>query len=331
MVEAEFSFSSGPVRLTGTLSRGSAEGVSPALVLLSGSGAHDRDETVCGHTPFKRMAGFFSRRGYAVLRYDDRGVGASSGDAERTEFDDSVADARAAFWSLACTAGIDMERISLLGHSEGGLVAAKASQGLPAQAVLMLAGPAMPLEPLLHRMNRAISQEAGATPRQLEHEQRMNEAVFAVSRGPATQEAALAEAAAILLRFLRSWPDVPPFDEDTARGSAETMARIVCAPAYRSLLRQRPHEILAAVDKPLLALYGGKDLQVPGAENLAAFRQATVNNPSAEGRLFDGLNHLFQPARTGSLSEYEALPPGPADVVLEAMAAWLDALPPARR
>ncbi|WP_430384222.1 alpha/beta hydrolase family protein [Archangium violaceum] len=134
--------------------------------MLSGSGANDRDETVCGHKPFRILASFFARHGYAVQRYDTRGSVGSSGNADRTTFSDSVADATAAFRALALTTGIDQNRICFCGHSEGGLVAATAAPNLPVHAVIMLAGPAMPIELPLNGQARAISLEAAARGRQ---------------------------------------------------------------------------------------------------------------------------------------------------------------------
>lgn len=125
---------------------------------------------------------------------------------------------------------------------------------------------------------------------------------------------------------LARWPDIAPIDPETAARDAAQMASIVCAPVYRSLLRQHPDELLARVRCPVLALFGGKDVQVPGAANREAFERATAHHPAAEARLFDDLNHLFQVAQTGSIAEYEALAPGPAPHVLDAIADWLEAL-----
>jgi pimeloyl-ACP methyl ester carboxylesterase len=324
VVEHDQFISGDGVRLAGTLARPSGKRRVPGVVLLSGSGAHDRDETVCGHRPFRTIAGFLARRGHAVLRYDDRGVGGSSGDSGSTDFSASVADARAAFRSLASTAGVVGDRIVLLGHSEGGLVAAAAASALPVLSVVLLAGPAVPIDSLLHGQARALSVEAGATARQIAHEQRMNEAVFEMVRAPTASGDALSGVRETVRQFLQGWPDVPPFDVETVAASAEEMARTVCGAAFRSLLRQSPGEILAAVKAPMLALYGGRDVQVPGPGNLEGFRRATEGNPRAEARLFGEMNHLFQRARTGFISEYETLPAGPADEVLEAVASWLE-------
>jgi hypothetical protein len=126
---------------------------------------------------------------------------------------------------------------------------------------------------------------------------------------------------------LRRWPDLPA-DEAAVEENARLMAGVVGAPAYRSLLRQDPPAILARLDRRLLALYGGKDVQVPGAANAEACRRIVAGRPHAAVRLFPHHNHLFQPAGTGAISEYESLPPGPDAAVLREVAAWLSATDP---
>ncbi|HYN45961.1 MAG TPA: hypothetical protein VES64_04650, partial [Allosphingosinicella sp.] len=216
--------------------------------------------------------------------------------------------------------------IALIGHSEGGLVAAAAAGAVPARAVVMLAGPAVPVEVMLHDQARAISREAGASAAQLAHERGMNEAAFAAARGGA----GTVEVAGIIADRLRTWPGAPLATPEEIAANAEVMAGIICAPAYRGTLRLEPGAILAAVEAPILAVYGGKDRQVAGHANRAAFVRATAANASAATMLFDDLNHLFQRAGTGSIGEYEGLAPGPEQAVLEAVSGWLERLPAAQ-
>jgi dienelactone hydrolase len=312
--------------LAGTLLLPAVAGPHPCLVLVSGSGAHDRDESVCGHTPFRTIAEYFAARGYGVLRCDDRGVGGSTGDAGEQDFDGSVADLVATCRWLARHPSVDPTRIALIGHSEGGLVAAAAGPRVGAWSVVMLAGPAVPIEALLHEQAEAISKENGASADQIAHERSMNERVFAViqsERDRASVRQALEE---IIGAYLRSWPDAPMSDEGAVRENARMMADIVEAPAFSSLLRQAPAAILGQYSGPLLAVYGGKDTQVPGIANAAEFREITCRNPRATATIFQHHNHLFQPAVTGSISEYESLPSPPDVAVLEAIADWLSAV-----
>lgn len=309
--------------LAGTLLLPAGNRLHPCLLLISGSGAHDRDERVCGHTPFKVIAEYFVAHGYAVLRCDDRGVGDSTGKADSQDFYGSVADVVAIFRWLAGHAAINPEKIVLAGHSEGGLVAASASQHVAAWKIIMLASPAIPIDKLLHEQARMLSLESGATPAQIKHERQMNERVFDLAQSDILQSEVSSEIQQIILTSLRSWPEIPQIDENTINENAKIMADIVSAPAYRSLLKQNPAAILGRVRQPLFAVYGGKDGQVPGESNMAAFRSITSHNQFAHSMLFPKHNHLFQIAVTGSISEYESLPSAPDEQVLRAMLNWL--------
>jgi pimeloyl-ACP methyl ester carboxylesterase len=312
--------------LAGTLLAPADAWPRPGLILVSGSGAHDRDETVCGHTPFRTIAEFFADRGYAVLRCDDRGVGESTGSAGEQDFEGTVADVVATYEWLATHRAVDPRRVAILGHSEGGLIAATAGRRAGARAIVMLAAPAVPIEGLLHDQARAISEEAGATAAQIAHERRMNERVFALARSSLEREEVQLELEGVIRTSLRSWPDAPAPDEGAVAQNARVMAAIVAAPAYRSLLRQTAADIIRQVTSPLLALYGARDTQVPGAVNADAFRAAAGGREGATVMLFPDRNHLFQCAATGSILEYETLAPGPDVHVLRAVADWLSSV-----
>ncbi len=331
-IEQEHFFPSAGISIAGTLTLPAGDNAPeaglPALILVTGSGVHDRDETVMGHKPFLRLAAFFAGHGYATLRCDDRGIGGSGGNAAETSFDDSVADARAAFRFLSTISSIDAARISFCGHSEGGLVAATATNGLPVRSVIMLAGPAEPIEALLHRQVEFLSAEAKLTSPQIAHARRTNEAVYAIVRSDLATETAKRDIATLIDQCLRQYPDLSPEAAgrfaQSAEQQAEKMASTVCSPAYRSLLRQYPAQTLSALALPILAIFGGKDCQVAAVENRLAFDAATRHNPDAEAIVFDDMNHLFQVAGTGSISEYTALSPPPAETVMQAMLSWLN-------
>ena len=289
--------------LAGTLLSPPGAGSRPGLLLVSGSGANNRDETVCGHTPFRTIAEYFAGCGYAVLRCDDRGVGGSTGDAGEQDFDGAVEDVVAAYGWLAGHPAVDAERIALLGHSEGGLIAAVAGPRVGAWAVVMLAGPSVPIERLLHEQAQAISAEAGGTATQIEHERRMNERVFALARSDRDRAEVQLELEGVIRAYLQSWPDAAESDEAAVVENARVMASVVIAPAYRSLLRQEPAAILGRSGGPLLAVYGGKDTQVPGGANADAFREITAGRRGAFVMLFPDHNHLFQQAGTGAISD----------------------------
>jgi pimeloyl-ACP methyl ester carboxylesterase len=318
-----------PVRgavLAGTLLAPNIGARCPCLLLISGSGANDRDETVCGHTPFRNIAEYFVARGYAVLRSDDRGVGASTGDAEKQDFDGAIEDVVATYRWLERHPAVCAERIVLLGHSEGGLIGAAAGFLVRPWAVIMLSGPAVPIEALLHEQARLLSLEGGATAEQIEHERRMNECVFALARTSRGRARELAAIENVIREYLRSWPDLAGADDASINTNARLMATVVTAPAYCSLLRQDPAAIIGRLERPLLAVYGGKDVQVPGSDNADALRRITADRRDADCLLFPDHNHLLQQAVTGSISEYEALQPAPDPLVLRQVAEWLEKL-----
>lgn len=326
-----FSFVNHDVHLRGTLQLPVAGGRAPIAVLVPGSGANDRDETVCGHKPFAVIAEFGAARGYAILRYDDRGVGESGGNAAAADFGSSVADICAAAAALSNHPAVDADRLILIGHSEGGLKAAAAAAVMPVAAIVMLAGPAEPIEALLHRQARAISLETGATTAQIEHEQAMNAAAFAIARQTIDQNMVHEQIESVIRRHLASWPDAPQWSDEELATAAQAMAAVVAAPAYRTLLMQEPQQLLSNLRNPILALYGSKDTQVDADANVCEFLGATARNERAAARVFAGMNHLFQRATTGSIAEYEHLPPGPEAEVLHYMFDWLDNLMPARQ
>lgn len=324
MIVEDIRFPAGDAALAGTLVLPPGEGAVPAVVLQSGSGHHDRDETVCGHKPLRVIADDLAARGIASLRLDDRGVGRSGGTIEQADFDMRVADLVAAWRHLAGDGRIRANRIALVGHSEGGLVAAAASLQIDA-AVAMLAGPAIAIEDLLHAQARRMSGELGASPAQLAHERAMNARVFAVARAAGPADAVRARLAAVIEDALRGWPDVTWTSSAQIAETAQTMAAVVAAPDYRSLLRQDPAAILARVKRPILALYGERDCQVEAEPNRAGFDRATRGNPAAAAYILPELNHLFQRAVTGSIGEYESLGQSPDAAVLDRLADWLAA------
>jgi len=161
--EVAFENVAATIRLGGTLTRPRGPGPHPAVVLISGSGPQDRDEAIMGHRPFLVLADHLTRQGIAVLRYDDRGVGKSSGSFGTATHDDFVTDALAAVAWLKTREAIDAKHIGLIGHSEGGIVAPLAAVKQPADIafIVLLAGVGVPMEELLVRQGGDILRVMG--------------------------------------------------------------------------------------------------------------------------------------------------------------------------
>lgn len=298
------------VRLSGTLTLPQGEGPVPAAILISGSGPQDRDETLFGHKPFLVWADALTRRGIAVLRYDDRGFGQSTGDFGSSTSADFATDAAAALRFLAARSDIDGKRIGLIGHSEGGLIAPLvAVESGEVAWVVMLAGSAVSGTEILQEQQRRLALAAGAPPAQVETANQAQRAVLAaVAENARDGETAAASVTALLISM--------GMPEAQARESAAS----VTTPWYRWFVAHDPAETLRALDAPTLAVFGGLDLQVPADQNAPVLEQL---NPAIEVVVFPRLNHLLQTARTGEVSEYGEIEETIAPEALETVVEWV--------
>ncbi|MDC3988195.1 alpha/beta hydrolase family protein [Polyangium jinanense] len=316
------------ITLAGTLTLPRAVPKAPAALFVTGSGPQDRNEEVAGHRPFLVLADHLTRRGFATLRADDRGVGGSTGDDTQATQEDLARDVARGLAFLRQYEAVDPSRIGLIGHSEGALVAAMAAAQDPELAFLvMLAGPGLPGIDAIHMQSALLARSRGADEAAILRERRMNERVFAAVLAAPNTGAAFEMGKRVLLEELAALPeDERPADDEIER-TAETMVTIVSAPSFTSFLRGGPAPFLRAVRCPVLALGGSLDLQAPAREHLAGITAALEagGNPRAEVIELPGLNHLFQTAVTGALEEYEQIEETFAPAAMQRIAAWLSA------
>ena len=282
------------VRLAGTLTLPQGNGPFPAAILISGSGPQDRDETVFGHKPFAVWADALTRRGIAVLRYDDRGTAGSTGDFAAATSADFATDAGAAFAYLAARPEIDGRSIGLIGHSEGGTIAPLvALEGVPVAWVVMLAGPAVSGGALLTEQSRATQAAMGVAPAAIDANVAIQARIMsAVAENAASASATIAAVDAVLA------------DAGLSVAQRQAQARQTGSAWSRWFIAHDPGPALAGLDVPLLALYGGKDVQVPADQNAPVLSRL---KPDAKVVVLPDLNHLMQPATTGLPNEYEAI------------------------
>ena len=300
------------VRLAGTLTVPEGAGPFPAVLLITGSGQQDRDETVFGHKPFHVLADALSRRGVAVLRVDDRGAGRSTGPVEDATSADFATDAGAAYaWLVARPETADA-RVGLLGHSEGGTIAPLVAQADPRVAfVVMLAGPAVSGGDILVEQVRRLAAASGLTAEQANQEAAVQARYMAAV---ATNRDDGAAAAAALQTLLVESGRTP----EQARRAAAAMS----SPWYRWFVAHDPAASIAALPVPLLAIYGGKDVQVPADQNGSAVSRL---KPDARVVVLPDLNHLMQTAGTGLPAEYamieETIDPEALRIIVDWIAA----------
>ena len=274
----------------------------PAIVLIAGSGPVDRDETAYGIPIFAQLANALADAGFAVVRYDKRGVGQSGGRGEFATLNDYAEDVIAVVKFLEKRKDIDPKRIALAGHSEGAAVALLAARRAGnVRAVALIAG-------------------IGTTGAQLNLEQQQY--AFRAAKTPEAEQAAKVELqkkvqAAVLTG--KGWEDVPA----DIRKQAES-------PWFASFLAFDPAPVIAKLDQPLFVIQGALDMQVPPhhAEKLGALANARKKAPKTEVVVLPGINHLLVPAKTGDLSEYGTLPDRTVSPEVAAkIAAWLKAVP----
>ncbi|MCS3664304.1 alpha/beta hydrolase family protein [Salinibacter ruber] len=302
--------------LDGTLTRPDGDGPHPAVVLVSGSGPQDRNSEVANHRLFHVLADHLTRQGIAVLRYDERGVGASEGTFEGATSEDFAGDAAAAVRFLKGRPGIDSEAVGLLGMSEGGLVAPMVHTRFePVDFLVLMAGPSVPGHEILVEQGARMASAQGASPSAVDTIRSMQQQIMSAVR-TASDSAEVANQVRSMLNT-RGLPDA----------QIQSQIEQMTSPWFRFFVRYDPAPTLRQVDVPVLALYGSKDLQVPPEQNAPPMRAALRSSPSDDVtvRVLDGLNHLFQPAETGLPTEYAQIETTMALRALEAVAAWIRA------
>ncbi len=311
--EVSYENKQGGIKLAATLTVPEGKGPFPAVLLITGSGPQDRDESLMGHKPFLVLADYLTRHGIAVLRADDRGVGASGGVFANSTTADFATDAEAGVAFLKSRPEVNPRKIGLIGHSEGGAIAPMVAARHPDVAfIVMLAGPGVSGADLIVEQVRALASAAGATAAQADESARKQRQIVTM----VTQEKDLDTLRTKLRESLAK--DLPPAQIDQAINQ-------LTSPWYRYFLSFDPATVLSKVTCPVLALNGEKDLQVPPKINLPAIRKAlqAAGNKDFEVIEMPGLNHLFQTAKTGLVSEYAQIEETMSPAVLEKIASWI--------
>lgn len=308
------------INLAGTITKPEGDGPFPAIILISGSGAQDRDETLAGHKPFWVLADYMSRRGIAVLRFDDRGVAKSEGDYSTATTADLATDAKAAVEFLAGRS--DVREIGLMGHSEGGIIAPiVAAEHSKVDFIVLLAGTGIPGEELLLMQSEAIMAAQGMAGPMLDRTMQINQGIFSIIKNnsdPANLKDELGSyvLAEIPEAYRQGMSDEEFVDSQVGR---------LLSPWMQYFIKYNPALILEDVDCPVLAVNGDKDLQVPAEANLTAIAAALKKggNSQVTTSTYPGLNHLFQKTETGLPSEYGTLEETFSEEVMKDLAAWI--------
>jgi fermentation-respiration switch protein FrsA (DUF1100 family) len=298
------------VVLAGTLTVPPGVGPFPAVILIAGSGPNDRDETVFGHRPFLVLADYLTRRGVAVLRYDKRGIGKSSGDYIDATTADFARDATAAVTYLKSITDINSARIGLIGHSEGGIIAPLcASSSSDVAFIVLMAGTGVRGDKLLERQMSQIGGMEAGNSKSLQATVKFVSTEYEVLTDPRHED----DATVVLA------------DKAKESGLSPKSAMILLSPWFRYMMTYDPRSALLNVKCPVLAIGGSKDLQVDPDQNLPAIESALKEggNKDYTVKELTGLNHLFQPAVTGLPTEYAKIDTTIDPSALELIGDWV--------
>ncbi|OHB81762.1 MAG: hypothetical protein A2Z38_09760 [Planctomycetes bacterium RBG_19FT_COMBO_48_8] len=315
------------VKLAGTLTLPGANGPYPAVLLITGSGPNDRDQHIWGHRTYLVIADYLTRRGIAVLRYDDRGVGRSTGDYDKATFEEFKRDALAGVEYIKTLPDINVKKIGILGHSEGGAIAPLAASESPDVAyVVLLAAPGLSdFEGLLEQFTDGYRAK-GAGEKAISVKRSILKNIFYAVR---QEDDANAAKTKILEILRKAKPELAKLTADEKQKieleSVDTYDfDWILSTGFSSILRYNPKEALRKVRCPVLAMNGDKDTQMP-KENLKGIAEALEagGNHQYTIKELPGLNHLFQTAQSGSPSEYASIEETVSPAVLNIISDWI--------
>ena len=312
------------VRLAGTVLVPAGAGPFPAVVLVTGSGPQNRNEELFGHKPFLVVADYLARHGIASLRYDDRGTAQSTGNFANATSADFAQDAEAAVRFLRTEPGIVRNRVGIMGHSEGGTIASMvAARSGDIAFIVMLAGTGVPGDSILLLQNALILAAAGVQPAVIQRGNALNRRLYDAIN--ASRDSA--DAVVRIDEVFRSMVTALPAGEQAlATSQVGALSAALLSPWTRYFISYDPRAALGRVHVPVLALGGTLDLQVPYAENLGAIEGALQAAGNRDYRVVSmpGLNHLFQTAVTGSLSEYSSISETFSPAALALIGEWIN-------
>ena len=301
--------------LAGTLTKPNASGKFPAAILVTGSGPEDRDETILGHKPFLVLSDYLTRKGFAVLRCDDRGTAKSTGNFKNATSGDFADDAEAQVKYLKTRKDIDEKKIGLIGHSEGGcIVPMVAARNKDVAFVVLMAGPGIDLFDLLLIQDSLVSAAEGTTAGEINKSRITNKKIFGFIK-TVKDSAVLADS---IDNYL-SGTDATQFE-------ILSYIRQYTSNWMRWFVGYDPRENLSKLQCAVLAINGEKDVQVPAEVDIASIDETLKRsgNKNYKTEILPGLNHLFQRCKKCSFSEYIRIEETIDPTALSVIGDWME-------
>ena len=319
------------ITLAGTITIPDLSKKNPAVILIAGYGKHDRNVSFMGKQPFKILADYLAQKGIAVLRYDKRGAGTSTGDYEKATSKDFVADVVAGIEYLKTRNDIDASQIGLIGLSEGGLIASMVASEFKDVAFVVLLAPAVLTNPEdLVEMTGLQLRADGASKEFIKNDAQLRKQIFTIVKNESDSEVAKNKLQQIVAHYLVQLPESQKAESAQlpwafTQEKSESMINTFNSVWYRYFLRCKPNEMLKKIKVPVLALNGdhdwivSPDIVFPILD--AALKEAGNNDYSLIK--LANINHMFQMCKTGALSEYGEIQEAISPLVLSIIADWI--------
>ena len=292
------------------------KGTVPVVIMVTGSGQQNRDEEIFGHKPFYVIADMFARYGVATLRYDDRGVDRSTGNAAEATTMTNMHDAMA---------GIDFlhkdgrfGRIGMVGHSEGGTIAFMSASEYPDNLdfIVSMAGAAVRGDSIIVSQNRAALEYAGMPQADINSYCLLLDKVleYRVEHG-----SILTDGTSVIDSLAESENVSLPVP------ALQNLSKVLTSPSpwMDQFLSLDPQKYIPNVKCPVLAINGSLDKQVDAKTNLGAIRRLLPKNEESVIKEYPSMNHLFQHCKSGDVAEYAAIEETMSYEVREEMAFWI--------
>jgi uncharacterized protein len=314
------------VKLAGTLTLPPSKTPVPAVILITGSGAQDRNETIMGHRPFLVLADHLTRRGIAVLRVDDRGMGGSAPGSEKATSENYAEDVLAGVAFLKARKEINPRQIGLIGHSEGGMIAPiAAARSKDVAFIVMMAGMGQTGRDVILMQGDLLTRAGGTPPETTAQIRKVFEQIFAILKAEQDNVAAEKKIREVVATETAAMTEEQKMAFAPVTQTINAQMPMYVSNWFRYFLLFDPAPVLEKVQVPVLALVGEKDLQVPPKENLSLIEAALKKggNKNYTILLLPGLNHLFQTTKTGLPTEYGMTEETIAPTALQTISDWI--------
>ena len=310
--------------LAGTLTLPNQGGPFTAVILVSGSGPQDRNEELLGHKPFLVLSDYLTRKGVAVLRYDDRGIGESTGDFRSATSEDFADDVLSAVEFLKLRN--DINKIGIAGHSEGGIIAPMAAvKSDDVDFIVLMAGTGVRGDSILMLQTKLIMRASGSDDATISRDLEIYRQIYSILVSDTDEETIKRDLSAILDESYKYLTEEEKAEVGTKDQMIEMQLKVLLSPWFRYFVKYDPYPTLKEVKCPVLAINGEKDLQVPPKENLSAIENALKEGGNEIYKIIEmpGLNHLFQTSKTGAPIEYGNIEETFSEDAMKIIADWI--------